>query len=137
MNCQKIANKIQSKYFINFFLLIGFILAVTRLEKFFNESEDFSYYPVLEYNELVINELSSDEHNLKHYYDKNESKSYNVENTKNTYSYKLSILGHNSLLNNKFITVKLNHISHRNIISILQKNNIWHKSSEEEPINFS
>lgn len=133
MNYKRISYKIQARYLINIFFLVGFIIASTKLEDYFNNSEDYSYNPVLVNNELVINELNNEEIISKHYYDKNEIKSYHVEEIKNTYSNTLTIIGCNSFINNKFKTIILSYISLRNFTSILQKNNIWHKSSEEEP----
>jgi hypothetical protein len=133
MNYNKITNKIRTRYLINIFLLVGFVLVVTRLEKYFNKAEDYSYNPVLVNNELVINEQPNDELIIKDDTKKQEGKSCNVEDAKNIYSYTFTIIAYNSLIHNKFGTIVSNHISHIKITSILQKNNIWHKSLGEKP----
>lgn len=133
MNYIKITNRIRTKYFINIFLFIGFALVVTKLENYFYDTEDYTYNPIPVNNELVINKHSNEELISTHYCDEHESKSTNVEDTNHIYSNKLTIIGHNSLINSQFKTVELNQLSHIYFISILQKNNIWHKSSKEEP----
>jgi len=133
MNYKKISNKVQVRYLINIFLLVGFVIASTKLENHFNNSKDYSYIPVLVNNELVINEPANEKNISKHYYSKSENLFYNVEEIVNTHSYSLIIIGYNSFIRNKFKTIILKYISLRDIISILQKNNIWHKSSEEVP----
>ena len=133
MNSKKFFSKVQAKYLINIFFLIGFVIAGIRLENYLYETEDYCNIPVLEKNELVLPEQPKEEYILTDYNDKHEGISYDIVDTRNIYAYKFTIISYNSFILNKFKTITANHIYHSDIISILQKNNIWHKSFGEEP----
>ncbi len=133
MNYKKITNRIRKRYIINIFLLIGFILVIARLERYFNKVEDYPHNPILVYNELVINDQSIDELIIEDNANIQEGKSFNDDEARNIYSYTFTIEAYNSILHNKYLTILSNHIFLINITSILQMNNIWHASSIEEP----
>ena len=133
MNYKKFYSKIQAKYLINILFLIGFVIAGIRLENYLYETEDYCNNPVLENNELVLPEQPKEEYILTDYNDRHEDISYDIVDTRNISSYKFTIISYNSFILNKFKTIITNHIYHSDIISILQKNNIWHKSFGEEP----
>lgn len=133
MNYKKFYIKIQAKYLINILFLIGFVIAGIRLENYLYETEDYCNNPVLENNELVLPEQPKEEYILTDYNDRHEDISYDIVDTRNISSYKFTIISYNSFILNKFKTIITNHIYHSDIISILQKNNIWHKSFGEEP----
>jgi len=133
MNYKKFYSKIQAKYLISILFLIGFVIAGIRLENYLCETEDYCNNPVLENNELVLPEQPKEEYILTDYNDRHEDISYDIVDTRNISSYKFTIISYNSFILNKFKTIITNHIYHSDIISILQKNNIWHKSFGEEP----
>lgn len=137
MNYSKFFDKIRAKYIINTFFLIGFIIAGIRLENYLYETENYSNNPVLANNELVISEQYEEEYILTDYNDTNDGISYDIVDTRNICSYKFTIISYNKFILNKFKTIISNHIIYSDIISILQKNNIWHKSSVEEPSIYS
>jgi len=129
----KFSDKIQAKYLINILFLIGFIIAGIRFENYLYETEDYYNIPVLANNELVLSEQPNEEYILADYDDNQDDISYDVIETRKICSYKFAIISYNSFIVNKFKTIISNYIFHFDISSILQKNNIWHKSSGEEP----
>jgi hypothetical protein len=133
MDYKKFSDKIRAKYLINIFLLIGFLIAGIRLEYYLYETQDYYDKPVLANNELVLNEQSSEEYILSEHGDKKEHIPYYVDDISNIYSYRFTNKSYNSLVLNKYKTIISNYNFHSVIISILQKNNIWHKSSGEQP----
>jgi len=133
MNYRKLFDKILAKYIINAFFLIGFIIAGVRLENYLYETEDYYNIPVLVNNELVLSEQPDEEYILADYDDNHDDISYNVVETRKFISYNFAIISCNSFIANKYKTIISNHIFHFDISSFLQKNNIWHKSSREEP----
>ena len=137
MDYKKFSDKIQVKYLINIFFLIGFIIAGTRLENYLYETENYYNIPIPANNELVLSEKSKQGYLLTDYNDKHVDISHDVVDTRNVYLYKYTILTYNSFIINKLKTIISKSIIHLDIISTLQKNNIWHKSSGEEPFFYS
>lgn len=135
MDYKKIANKIRVWYIINIFFLIGFIIAGTRLENYFYETEDYYSNPFLANSELVINEQPNEEFILSDDDYGHEGTSNNIDVIRSIYSYKFTINFYNRLVQNKYKTIISNYNFHLDIISIIQKKNIWHTSSSEEPGN--
>ena len=133
MNYKKFSDKIQAKYLINIFFLIGFIIAGIRLENYLYKTENCFNIPFSANNELVLSEQPKEELILTDYGNKHEGISNNVDKTRNIFSYKIAVISYNSYIINKFKTIISNYICHFDIIPILQKNNIWHKSPGQEP----
>ncbi len=83
-------------------------------------------------NEFVFSEQATEELNLTDENSNDESIiNYNYGPPVSQF-YKIALRSYNCRILLKFKTNISNHIINSNIISILQKNNTWHKSSEEE-----
>ena len=139
-NQNKLFEKYKTRNFIRIFFLLGFLLVVIRLENFLYTAEDDCSYPDLVNNELVISEQPTEDWILTDYNDfsdYNECMTSHVYKTGILHSYKIAIYSYNYLIFLKIKTVSSDHFFSSNIISILQKNNIWHKSSEEGPAQVS
>ncbi|MCP4180703.1 MAG: hypothetical protein GY756_23330 [bacterium] len=125
-------SKIQVKYLKNIFFLIVLFFACIRLENYFHETDDCFNNPILVNNELLISEQIKEEYVLTDYKDNHEAISCDPVETIEKLSYSFAIISYNKLIVSRFKTMNSNHIFHNDIISILQKNNIWHQSIEEE-----
>ena len=131
-NLNKLFKKNQARYLLNIFFLLGFLLAGSRFENFLYVTENNCYYSDLPTNELVISEQATGELSLTDDDSKYEGIiNYSCEPAVSQF-YKIALRSYNCRILLKFKTIISNHIINSNIISILQKNNTWHKSSEEE-----
>ena len=133
MDYRKFFDIIQAKYLIKVAFIIGFLLAGIRLENHLYETGNWKHNPVLANNELVLSEQPNEGPIFTVYDDKHVSISYDIVGTKNIDSYKFILLAYNSHIHHRLIKVISLHIFPSDIISFLQNNNIWHKSSGEEP----
>lgn len=134
MNYKKIINRARARDHYKIFLLIGFVLASTKLENFHNQSEDYYHNPVQVKIELVIYEQSKEEHILWGYDEKHDVTTARTEVIRSFYSYTYTINSYNGLILTKYNAIISNTNYYSDIISIIQKNNIWHKSSKKEPV---
>ncbi len=134
MNEEKIRYRARTRDLFKIFLLIGFVLACTRLENFHFQSENDYHYPIQVKIELVICEQSNDEHVLLGYDEKHEAKLARTEVIQSFHSYTYTIKSYNGLILTMYKAISSNINYYSEIISIIQKNNIWHKSSKKEPV---
>ncbi|MDX5584422.1 MAG: hypothetical protein QNK20_05745 [Aureibaculum sp.] len=135
MNYRTFLGKIRPIYLLHIIfilLILGF-----KLSNYLFENDEYSEYTNLEYSEVVFSEQANGEPFLtNHSFFFNYSFD-NVCEPDLLYSYKNDILLYNRSILIKFKNLISAHVSTSNIISILQSNNIWHKSLDEEPSTFS
>jgi len=136
INLNKFFKRTQAKYLLNILFLIGFLIIGSKLENYLYAFDDYYDSPNPSYKELVFSEqpeekillvtdLSSDSDS--------EDILGNVCKGELIHSYKIAIHSYNQLILTKYKVAISNPIFNSGIISVLQSNNIWHKSSEEEP----
>jgi len=134
MNYKRITKRVRVRDLFKILLLIGFVLASTRLENFHRQSEDYYYNLAQVNNELVIYEHSNDKHIFLGNDEEHEVASTRTEFNQSVHSFTYTINSYNGIILTvyKAIISNINYCSE--IISIIQKTNIWHKSSNEEPV---
>ena len=122
---------------LRIFFLLGFLIAGIRLETFIYSSVDNYSYSENVNNELVTYESPKADLILT---DFNGYDNYNVSITSTVYepcishSFKIAVYSYNRLIISKLKTLRSACFLSSNIITILQKNNISHKSPEEGPV---
>ncbi len=134
MHYTKITNIVRARDLFKIFLLIGFVLVSTRLENFHYQCADYYYNPIQVINELVIHEQSNEDHILWGYDEKHEVSLARTEVIRSIESYTYTINSHNGLILTKYKAIISNTNYYSEIISIIQKTNISHKSSKKEPV---
>jgi hypothetical protein len=134
MNYNKITNRVRARDLFTIFLLIGFVLASTRLENFHYQCEDYYYNPKQVNNELVLYEDSYEEQFLWVYNEKHEVSLARTEVIRSIESYTYTINSYNGLILTEYKAIISNTNYYSEIISIIQKTNISHKSSKKEPV---
>ena len=124
---------ILTRYLIRFLFITGLIITVLRLENFLYENKSSNYQPVQANNELVLSELSEPDQIYRAFNDNQDYESVAVEKANSTFSYKVKIRLYNNHINIKFKSIQFNYFYNADVVTIIQKSNIWHKSSTEEP----
>lgn len=113
-------------------------MLVSRFENYLFETYDYYNYSNIAYNELLISDDDEEDENRI----AAKKGNYLIETPKQIYStefvvlYKHVLFSHNRLISTKFKTSKFYTSINTNVISILQKNNISHKSTEEKSTLF-
>jgi hypothetical protein len=133
MNYKQITNNVRVRDLFKIFLLIGFVIASTRIENFHYQREDYNDRPIQVNTELVISEQSNKENILWWQDVKHDISAASNEVILSFYSYTYVIKLYNGLILTAYKTIISNTKYYSEIISIIQKTNIWHKSSKKEP----
>ncbi len=108
-------------------------MLVSRFENYLFETYDYYNYSNIAYNEWLISDVEEKDDNRI----ATTKGNYLIETPKQIYStefvvlYKHVLFSHNRLIFTRFKTSKFYTSISANIISIVQKNNISHKSAEE------
>ncbi len=134
MNYNKFSDKTRPIYLLNILFLL-LILGI-KLNNYLSENDEYYEYSIPTYSELVFSKQANDEpsFNAHNFYP-----NHTVENVcegEVFSSYKNAVLSCNHLIIIKFKILISTPVYTSNIISIIQRNNIWHKSPEEELGNF-
>ena len=133
-NHNKLLIKKQTGYIIDLLFILSLFIAVIKLENYLYNTENYSFYPDLVNNELILSEQIAENSNLSDYNDYCGNITYHNFEASHLSLFKIAVYSYNCLVFIKFKTIISNHIIHLNIISILQKNNTWHKSPEDKPV---
>jgi len=129
-----ITNRVQARYLLKILFYIGFVFACTRVENFHFQNLEFSYHLIHVNNELVIDDQPNKDHILLDYDERPEVSSARTEliHCKDTYGH--AIISYNALILTKYKAIISSTKYRSAIISIIQRTNIWHKSSPKEPV---
>ncbi len=134
MNYNKFSNKIRPVYLFNIFFLL--LILSLKLNNYLSDNEDYYEYAIPTYSELVISKQQNREPSVvTHGFQFNYTLKNVCEVEIVSRSYKNANLSYNHLILTKIKTIISTPVYTSNIISILQSNNIWHKSPEEEEVN--
>lgn len=133
MNYKGISKHTRVKDLFKIFIFIGFVLASTRIENVHSQDKDYCDKPIRINNELPLSEQSIEGHKLWNYYEKQKLSSARMDDTPGFHSSTYSILFH-IILMTRYKAINSNINFYSEIISFIHKSNIWHKSSQKEPV---
>lgn len=119
-------------YLFKIFLFIGFVLVSTRIERFHSQGKYYCDNPIQVINELPLSEQSDEAHYLLVYEDGQKDSSARTDILPGYSSYTYSILSYKVLILTRYKVIVSNTYLCYDIISVIQKSNIWHKSSPKE-----
>ena len=131
MKYRSFSYKIRARYLLNIFFLI--LILGLKLSNYLSDREEHYEFTIPTYNELVFSEHAREEQSFKSY---SVSLYYILDKIREpdvSHSYKNAILTYNKRILLNFRVLNSNPIYNSNIISFMQCNNIWHKSTEKEP----
>ena len=133
MNYKKFTDKIRPVYLINIFFLL-LILGI-KLNDYLSETDEYYEYASPTHTEIVYsNEASGEPFLTTHGFCFN----YPIDNAflaELPHTYKNANLSFNHLILTKFKILRSTPVYTSTIISFMQRNNIWHKSPDEEASN--
>jgi len=124
--------------FVRFFILLSTIVYLIKIESSLFVHTDYCYHPEQTEIELVFSERPEYLPNFNLEYNsylKSQKPIIDSEHTRHDYPSinKYLLINFNNYVLNKLYTLKFSSIHNDLFVSSLQKNNIWHQSSDEDP----